>query len=177
MFRVVRRCGAAGWSARRRRWPSCSTQHRTGAQLWLPRESPLCVLHPMAIEAGLRRARVPFMTGSSSCAVKEDAIFRRRAFQRRWRSPGRADEPRRGVLFLVAPPTPLWATWRLLRVVVRIGTGPQGDGLSLGPPRADAMACARRCVGPRCRWGAITSGFLGLVLSRHLYLPLLGWRG
>ncbi len=138
---------------------------------------------PWAIDAGLRRARGSYLAAvTATVLVKEDAVFPLFALamalaltagpRMRWRD---------RLIFFAAPVALALVNLALFYVVAVPALSPRGDVMysyfwsSHGPTPWDA---ARGMVrDPRALLaGAIASGFFAIVLARHFFLPLLGWR-
>lgn len=138
---------------------------------------------PWAIDAGLRRARVPFLAAVLACVlVKEDAVFPLFALSAALALVrGRQMPWRDRFLFLGLPAVLALANLGLFYALVVPALSPRGDVMyadfwsSHGPTPWDAARDI--LMNPRALvTGTIASGFFSIVLARHLFLPLLGWR-
>lgn len=138
---------------------------------------------PWAIDAGLRRARLSFaLAVIASVLVKEDALFPLLALSCALAFvQGRQMSRTERLFFLVVPPLLAFANLALYYAFVVPAISPQGDVMysyfwsSHGPtPWHAAAGMLRHPVGLVS--GALTSGFFAVVLARHLFLPLAGWR-
>jgi uncharacterized membrane protein len=138
---------------------------------------------PWAIDAGLRRARGSYVAAVlASVLVKEDAVFPLFALAvvlalHGWREMS----GRERAFFLALPVALALANLAAFYTIVVPWLSPRGDVMysyfwsSHGPtPWSAAKSMAGNPVGLVA--GALGSGFFSVVLARHLFLPLAGWR-
>ena len=138
---------------------------------------------PWAIDAGLRRARASFLLAAiASVLVKEDAIFPLFALSMTLALMRRQEMDAADRMIFLGVPTALallnlWLFWTLVvpwlspggEVMYESfwgshGATPWQAGISLIKHPGTLFA------------GVLTSGVFSIVLIRHLFLPLLGWR-
>jgi uncharacterized membrane protein len=138
---------------------------------------------PWAIDAGLRRSRVPFLVAvTASVLVKEDAVFPLLALSvalalARGRGMSGADR----TVFLVVPPLLALANLVVFYLAVVPALSPTGEVMyayfwsSHGP--TPWRVAASMLTDPRALLtSALASGFFAIVLARHFFLPLIEWR-
>lgn len=184
VFRILRSCGAGGALSVAAAVAFVSNGNTARALNYgFHAEILYAWFVPWALDAGLRRARIPFLGAVIACVlVKEDAIFPLVGV-----SVALALLGAKGmtiverIIYLVAPPALAVANLVSFYELVVPWLSPDGQVMYAyfwsrhgNTPWEAARSLLTQPV--QLAQGAITSGFFGLVLSRHFYLPLIGWR-
>jgi uncharacterized membrane protein len=138
---------------------------------------------PWALDAGLRGARASFLAAVvASVLVKEDAIFPLFAVSMALALMRRCERRAADrIVFLGLPTALALLNLAVFYVIAVPRLAPSGAVMyasfwsSHGPTLWQAARSMLAEPGPLIA-GALTSGFFSVVLARHFFLPLIGWR-